>query len=272
MTALSVLDQTSGVVSSRLGSDGYYRMVLDSPQIAKTAKPMQFVNIKLGALEDPFLRRPFSLSGIYPEKGLLEVTWKVVGRGTEAMTLIGPGNTLSILGPLGNGFTHKTSRLWLVAGGSGLAPMFPLAAKARQENCEVQLFYGAHCQKDLMESDKFQDIGCHVHVATEDGSLGAQGFVTDLLKPHLEGFNPRHQMVACGPNPMLSALKNLVGTSVELYVSLESRMACGVGLCKGCAVRASGETERYLHVCTDGPVFKARDVLLEGEVSSGALC
>ncbi len=270
MTAPSVIDVKSKVVSSRLGSDGYYRIVLNCPEVAKTAKPMQFINIKLGTFEDPFLRRPFSLSGIYPEEGLLEITWRVVGRGTKAMTSIEPGDTLSVLGPLGNGFVPESPRLWLVAGGSGLAPMFPLAYAARQKNCEVRLFYGARCQNELMKQDRFKEIGCEVCVATEDGSQGAAGYVTQQLESYVEDFDPRHQMMACGPLPMLSALKNLIGTSLELCVSLEARMACGIGLCKGCAVRLSGEEERYLHVCTDGPVFKAQDVFLEGEVRSDA--
>ncbi len=275
MTLRSIVDIPSQVVSVEKDSGGVYRALLESPNIARRARPLQFVNVRVSSGSEPFLRRPFSISQFHKDLGLIEITWRVVGRGTQSMALWEPGDTVWVLGPLGNGFslrshTQSTGKgrsphLWLATGGTGLAPMYPLAQEAKELGYEVSLFYGARSSADSMDTDRFQNQGCSVHTATEDGSVGYRGFVTELLASYAEDFRKGEIMVACGPEPMLQAITRLVGDSLELYLSLEARMACGIGLCQGCAVKASGQEERYLHVCRDGPVFRASDVDLGGE-------
>ncbi|MGI6643712.1 MAG: dihydroorotate dehydrogenase electron transfer subunit [Bacillota bacterium] len=276
MTPRKIVDAQGQVVSIEKDVGGVYRALLDSPDIARRARPLQFVNVKVGDGSDPFLRRPFSISGIHEDSGLIEITWRIVGRGTEIMSRWEPGDTVKVLGPLGNGFSLRTEsrdvfgdrkqpRLWLVAGGTGLAPMYPLAQEAKELGYEVSLFFGARSKDELMDTSRFQNLGCEVHTTTEDGSAGHRGLVTEVLTRYVQVFRKGEIMVACGPEAMLGAVKSFVGHSLDLYVCLEGRMACGIGLCQGCAVKARGQDVAYLHVCSHGPVFLASDVDLGGE-------
>lgn len=287
-----VCDVKAEVASVDVVPGEAYRAVLFAPEIARKARPLQFVNVRVTEGVHPFLRRPFSLSWFSAEEGIIEITWAVVGEGSKMMTGWSPGTQVDVLGPLGNGFvptdvtasvaadvaadadadvrlpadpTRKLARqiskkpkIRLVGGGTGLAPMYPLAALAVYLGWETSLFYGARSMAQVMDTSRFARVGCRVHVATQDGTFGSTGRVTDLLEPVIPSFEPDDLTVACGPTPMLRAVKSLMGGSPSpLYVSLESRMACGTGLCKGCAVRAVGKEERYYHVCSDGPVFRA---------------
>lgn len=299
--------------SIRKEQGGVWTALLHAPDIARRARPMQFVEIKVGPSTDPFLRRPFGLSRLSPEEGYIGITWAVVGKGTSLMAGWREGDTVSVLGPLGNGFqpdwilckalptagsppgkhrpvqhagvypagedatgedqgsTDEGRSVWLVAGGTGLAPLYPLAQSVRPLCSDITLVYGAKTSALLMDTSPFEAMGCRVTVCTEDGSEGIKGWVTEPLKHFLASLagglkdNPP-LAVACGPTPMLRAAKAMLrSTPVELHISLEERMACGAGLCKGCAVKAAPPREGYLHVCTDGPVFRAGEVLLGGE-------
>jgi len=255
-----------------------YRATLKAPQIAETARPFQFVNVKVTDRRDPFLRRPFSLSAMDPDAGTVEITWAVVGQGTKIMSNWKPGQLVQVLGPLGNGIVPEdllntsslpdhckpSSQLILVAGGTGIAPMGPLAKLASTAGWDVVVCYGARDFSCVADLSRFEDAGCQIFVATEDGSAGKKGLVTDLLKYCLKKKAANVAVVACGPRPMLRAAKSICTEKhVKLYVSLEERMACGTGLCKGCAVKASDKKIGYYHVCTDGPVFLADAVDLE---------
>ncbi|HHW18148.1 MAG TPA: dihydroorotate dehydrogenase electron transfer subunit [Firmicutes bacterium] len=281
MSTPEIHDVLAEVMSVKRCRGGVYRAELVAPEIAAAAKPFQFVNIKVSPGNDPFLRRPFSLSRIEPDEGIIEITWAVVGKGTGIMATWEPGRKVKILGPLGNGFSledkgltggfiaplgGKAPELILVAGGTGLAPMYPLVMSARKSGFTVSLFYGGRSLESLMDTDRFEQSGCEVHISTEDGSAGFRGVVTGLFESHLRNLSASDIVVACGPRPMLQRLKSMCGQrNIRLYVSLEERMACGVGLCKGCAVKTSGNDPGYRHVCTDGPVFLADTVELGGE-------
>ncbi len=170
-------------------------------------------------------------------------------------------NRVSPRGP----YLARRGHLFLIAGGTGLAPLLPLAAEARSKGWQVSLFYGARSSESLLDCSGAEALGCDVRLATDDGTAGSRGFVTDLASLSLEGAQKSDLAVACGPAPMLRVVKSLCSRlGVELWVSLEERMACGTGLCKGCAVKKA-DSEGYYHVCTDGPVFRARDVDLGGE-------
>lgn len=283
MTGARAFDARASVVSVSPVPGGAFRAVLRAPEIARCSKPLQFVNVKIGDGPHPFLRRPFSLSDMRVDQGLIEITWAAVGEGSLMMTNWEPGTPVRVLGPLGNGFVPcdardftvtRPPRMILIAGGTGLAPMYPLAAFSVNLGHNARLLYGARSGDAVMDTGRFIRAGCPVQIATEDGSLGLKGRVTDLLASVLGDLGPGDTVVACGPVPMLRAVKSLLcgrgagEKRIPLFVSLESRMACGTGLCKGCAVPASEKDPQgapvYLHVCTDGPVFDAGSVDLEG--------
>ncbi len=267
------IDEEAQVLSVARSGGRAVHALLAAPKIASKAIPMQFVMVKVREGSDPFLRRPFCISRLDAEAGLIGITWDVVGRGTEIMAAWEPGQKVPVLGPLGNGLLPETvapdsrRRLFIVAGGTGLAPMGPLAESAKARGWEVAVLYGARAEEFLLDTSAFSAIGCPVAIATDDGSVGVHGFVTEIAASALKEAGPGDIAVSCGPAPMIAATKSLCARSgVTLYLSLEQRMACGTGLCRGCAVKMARE-DRYYHVCSDGPVFLAEDVDLRGEVS-----
>jgi dihydroorotate dehydrogenase electron transfer subunit len=222
--------------------------------------PGQFV--MLGPLKedstDPFLNRPFSihrLSG--PDR--LQLLIAVVGQGTRILSALEPGRRLGLLGPLGNGFTMPESSrpALLVAGGLGVAPLFFLAEELCSRGARPRLLYGAGSVDQLVPTDGLQAKGVSVKLATDDGSAGFHGFVSGLMERELGEGNP--YLAACGPVEMLRAAAGTArDRGLDLEVSLESRMACGLGACLGCTVFLPGGADR--RVCCDGPVFPAREV------------
>jgi dihydroorotate dehydrogenase electron transfer subunit len=272
-----IVDELAQVLSVEEGRGRIVRALLQSPEIARRAKPLQFVLVKVRPGNDPFLRRPFCLSLVDPSSGLIRITWDVVGQGTAIMANWIAGQEVLVLGPLGNGLDLAAlalskagaarRRMFIIAGGTGLAPMYPLAVAAKTSGYDVTLFYGAKSAEFLFDSSEFLKIGCAVTVATDDGSEGAQGFVTDIAAPALRSVKIGDVAVTCGPVPMMRETKRFcVEAGVDLYIVLEQRMACGTGLCRGCAVKAAtktGEPESYLHACLEGPVFRADQVDLE---------
>lgn len=271
----SAIDEKAQVLAVDRGRGRSVRALLSSPRIARSAIPMQFVMVKARDGTDPFLRRPFSLSEIDAGEGIIGITWDIVGRGTEMMAAWEPGDEVQVLGPLGNGLdvpqaeADSPRRLYLVAGGTGLAPMLPLAKMAFNRGWDISVFYGARSSEYLLDYAPLEDLGCKVEIATDDGSLGVKAFVTDLARAALANAGPGDLAVSCGPTPMTRALKRVCeDLPVKLYVSLEERMACGTGLCKGCAVKST-KSDGYFHVCSDGPVFLSTDVELGSPVISG---
>lgn len=276
MSKVEIFDAKARVISLSKCQGNVYRAILEAPEIASHAKPMQFVDVLVRESSDPLLRRPFSLSGIEPSKGTIEITWAVVGKGTEVMTRWQINQRVRVLGPLGNGLDGKffevANRLILIAGGTGFAPLFPVAKTARHFDIDTTVLYGAKSLDLVMDTEPLERIGCKVHIATEDGSRGRKGLVTDLLRTEIDMSadededNRQVLSVACGPQPMLAAVKSqLSDTNISLYVSLEQRMACGYGLCQGCVVKSTRPEDGYYRVCTDGPVFPASKVDLERE-------
>lgn len=294
----------AAVVKNEGICDSLYSTVFFSPELASRIHPAQFLAIKVRPGPDPFLRRPFSVSMAGLPEGTVQIVWAKVGRGTELMTMWREGDLVNILGPLGNGFLPRSfGHLIIVAGGTGIGPVPFMIRRILEENPEsrITLLYGARSRGGLYPPDRLPaGPNLSVIAATEDGSFGERGLVTDLLASRLAGlstsdsgtgtgFTGRTGAVgsgarseqpagdgagdvlafACGPRPMLSVVKKLTrAAGVPLYVSLEERMGCGAGLCRGCAARASNRSERatshYLHVCVDGPVFAAEEVDLEG--------
>jgi dihydroorotate dehydrogenase electron transfer subunit len=241
----------------------YYKMILYAPDIAKLAMPGQFVNIHLSNKYEPFLRRPFSIHKVLDSK--IEILYKLVGVGTKILSRKRSGDYLDIIGPLGNGFSLSSAVYsLLVAGGIGVAPLIFLAeklAELRAQNSKVKILVliGARTKKQILCEREFQALGCDVKIATDDGSRGFKGSVSDLLNRLLSTVDYRPSKIyACGPKQMLQEIACISKRyNVPTQVSLEEHMACGFGACLGCVIQTKNG---YKRVCKDGPIFSLRDI------------
>ncbi|HET6384663.1 MAG TPA: dihydroorotate dehydrogenase electron transfer subunit [Armatimonadota bacterium] len=241
---------------------GCFRLWIESPEISQVAQPGQFVNVRSETGWTPLLRRPFSFCDIDPEAGAFSLLYQVVGPGTARMSQLQAGDPISIVGPLGNGFSLDAPTRYsiLCAGGIGIAP-FPAVARALQGRTILRAVIGARaeslclCQKDL------SDLEISLSIATEDGSAGVRGFVTEPLRQALEMNPPGETTVfACGPEPMLAAVAALCREyGCEGQLSVEAVMGCGVGACLSCVFHTPDA--RYIRSCVEGPVFGTREIL-----------
>ncbi|MBQ6678529.1 MAG: dihydroorotate dehydrogenase electron transfer subunit [Lachnospiraceae bacterium] len=226
-----------------------FRLVLagDTSQVTAAG---QFVNVSLPGF---FLRRPISVADAGENE--LTLIFKTVGQGTDALSKMPAGTALSVLTGLGNGYDLSKSgeRPLLLGGGVGVPPLYLLAKKLRVSGKDVSVVLGFNTKEEIFYEDEFRALGCHVTVATADGSYGVKGFVTDALPEGCTYF------YTCGPLPMLKAVYRTLALDGEF--SLEERMGCGFGACMGCSVRVKGG---YKRVCKDGPVFKKEELLWEG--------
>jgi len=253
--------QKTEIIRTEKLADDIYRYTLLAPDIAAAARPGQFVMVRAGEALDPLLRRPFSVHQV-AGGGLLQILIKVIGKGTQALANLEAGHHMDVLGPLGRGFVCNTgSRHYLVGGGIGIAPLLFLAKQLLKKNepAAIKVLLGARTGDEITALvDDFEAMGVAVQAATEDGSLGKRGLVTDLMAP-LQNEKPA-TVYTCGPYPMLRAVAGACrDKNWACQVSLETVMACGLGACLGCAVLRAG-MNGYVHVCKDGPVFDAGDV------------
>jgi dihydroorotate dehydrogenase electron transfer subunit len=249
-----------------------YRIRLHLPDLAARIRPGQFLMLRLPGRSDPLLGRPFALyDTVLDGQGhpvAVDVVYLVVGRVTGLLAGARPGDRVETWWPLGNGFPdlQDLDRVGLVAGGIGQTPFLAHVREllgsrgyggrpARRGARQVSLFYGVRTADLAAGVEDFRAAGAEVHLSSDDGSLGHRGFVTQLLAQHPR---PQH-LVGCGPEPMLRALAKLAaGWGVHCHVSLETPMACGVGICFSCVTRVQvGEGWDYRRVCVDGPVFDA---------------
>jgi len=260
------------VVAQRLLIPGHYVLTVEAPGISRTGRPGQFVMIDVAAtnriphpLYDPLWRRAFGLYHMYPEQGRFDILYRAGGKGSNLLAMAAPGDQLSILGPLGNGFPLHEARpvVALVGGGTGVPPLVALAGALAARGIQARAYIGGRTSTQLFGLDDFAALGIPVTVSTDDGSAGVRGVVTDILRPDAER-GVTGSVYACGPTPMLRAVQGLVRDyGLPCYLSVEAYMACGRGLCLGCAVRLAGDGQpRYAHACTDGPVFRADEVVL----------
>jgi len=262
---MAALVQARLVEKETLGSK-YFRLKVEAPDMAREAHPGQFVQIRCGETLDPFLRRPLSIHRFHREEGTVEFLVQRKGKGTGWLGRREPGQCLDLLGPLGKGFTLKQDQeTLLVGGGIGVAPLLALAEALAQLGRPPEVLIGANSREDLLKVEDFRALSREVAVSTLDGSLGAQGLVTDLLEEKLRrGF--RGFIYTCGPLGMMQKvawLAHRYGVTGE--ASLEANMACGLGVCLGCTCAVRGEQGPvYAHVCTDGPVFPLEAVMVDG--------
>lgn len=219
----------------------------------------QFVNVLIGDGKGHPLRRSISIASCNPEAKTLTLVYRVVGDGTKWMSERTVGDVIDVLGPLGNGFPAptKNGRVLIVGGGVGIPPLYQLAKTLATQGLELDIILGFKNQGDVFWTKEFSEFG-DVIICTEDGSLGEKGFVTAALKVD-KGWTT---LYSCGPKPMLEALKShFQGRDIQGYVSLEERMACGVGACWGCTcLDPTGSIAK--RICKEGPVFPWEEVSL----------
>ena len=235
-----------------------FSFTLLCPEVAKIAQAGQFVHILPKGYG---LRRPISIAGIDPEAGTLRLVFAIRGKGTDALAGLNQGDYMDMIAPLGHGFTlmPEAQHVVLVGGGIGVPPMLPLA---KYYGGRATAISGFRSFPQVILQEDLEALGAQTICCTEDGSAGAvKGFVTTPLEQLLsEGVDA---VYACGPTPMLKAVADVcLRTGTYCEISLEERMACGVGACLGCACKTKNENgeEQFLHVCKNGPVFKAEEV------------
>lgn len=236
------------VKSNEALTENVFRMIL-SGDISGISGPGQFVNIKIDGL---FLRRPISVCDT--DGDTLTLIYKVVGKGTEALSKMMSGARLSMLTGLGNGYDTSLSgdAPLLIGGGAGVPPLYLLAKKLLSEGKKVSVILGFNKNTEVFYEREFRALGCSVTVTSVDGSCGTKGFVTDALPKNYS------YVYTCGPEPMLKAVYKNTVTSGQF--SFEERMGCGFGACMGCSCRT---VTGYKRICKDGPVMKKEEILWE---------
>lgn len=256
-----MLDERCLIVEHAEIGSGYRLLVLDAPGIASAVKPGQFVHVRVPALEESALRRPFSVFDAGEDR--VSILYKTVGRGTAALNLAKAGESLRVEGPLGKGFPESCSGVaLLVGGGYGVAPLYFLARRFAARGIESRLFVGGRTKADLLALDKFDALGVKTFPATNDGSFGTKGFAVVPLDEELRGLREAgsaFEFFACGPDGLLKAVSDrAVSLGVPGWISVDRHMICGVGACYACIQKTVSGNARC---CVDGPVFNARDLV-----------
>ncbi|MBB3851338.1 dihydroorotate dehydrogenase electron transfer subunit [Parageobacillus caldoxylosilyticus] len=238
-----------------------YEITLSGHLVEEMNAPGQFVHVKVTSQTAPLLRRPLSLCRIDQDASECTLIYRKVGIGTTLLSEKRPGETVDVLGPLGNGFpldaVEKGQRALLVGGGIGVPPLYELAKQLVEKGVIVTNVLGFQTKDAVFYEQEFSMFG-ETYVATVDGSYGMKGFVTDVIDQRGISFDV---LYACGPKPMLKALEQAFPHK-EVYLSLEERMGCGIGACFACVCRVPDSETAYKKVCSDGPVFKAGEVVL----------
>lgn len=273
------------ILSNEKIAEGTYKLRLEVPAIACKITPGQFVMVRLAGFDDPMLGRAFALYDVIHDQNneplAIEVVYLVHGKMTTALSSRQVGDFAEIWGPLGNGFSPMDSNpleeLILVAGGIGQTPFLAVGKEALRSGrfgtversplraSKVTLCYGVRNVSLLAGADDFRSAGMELRIASDDGSIGYQGLVTDLLKEELvrtEGKS--RQVLCCGPEPMMQAVAEIcLAQEVPCQVSLETPMACGIGICFSCVAKVTqpdGEWD-YKRTCVEGPIFDAAKIV-----------
>ena len=242
-----------------------FKFSIKAPNIVKNSKPGNFIEIRITEQLDPFLRRPISIYNLDRENGILEFIFQVKGKGTEILSKKKVGDLIDIVGPLGYGtFKYEEyQNIAIIGGGIGVFPLYELAKSAKKDGKNVNTYIGFRNKDIVMLEEEFKSVSNELTITTDDGSYGKSGFAIEFLEKDLN-TKKIDAIYACGPLPMLKAVQKLsIEKNIPCQISLEEKMACGLGVCLGCAVKTSKSSKdnpEYLHVCKAGPVFNARDV------------
>jgi dihydroorotate dehydrogenase electron transfer subunit len=243
-----------------------FKLTLSSSLICNNAKPGNFVHIRVSQSGSPLLRRAFSIHKLERSKNGFEILFRVIGSGTKILSKALPGESLDVLGPIGNSFTlpKKQQQVMLVAGGMGIAPLWFLLnhLMRRVGKGKLTFFLGCKNKEELLYVENLKSMGINLVIATDDGSAGRKGLITEVFFKEMKKRNHVHKRLAvysCGPQMMLKRMSE-ISKKLNLccQISLETHMACGMGACWGCVVKL--KDGNYKRVCVDGPVFDAREV------------
>jgi dihydroorotate dehydrogenase electron transfer subunit len=285
-------DESVAVIENRSLSGSHYLLSLDAPRQAPAVRPGQFAMVRIPGRSDVLLRRPMSIYDVLPPAGaassprhesaprILQLLYKIVGRGTRLMANLQPGDKVGLLAPLGHGFfeeeylphAHECDEVLQVAGGIGIAALLLPTKHLADAGFKQRLFFGARTKEDLVGVEEFKPLVRAMLLATENGSAGYRGFVTRPLQDYLtKHTNKKFLLMACGPWAMLRATVELaLRFRHPCLVSMENRMGCGLGVCLGCSIRVQGSGhEAYQRVCMEGPVFWAEKVVWETDKKLG---
>lgn len=279
----SALQATAKVVEQHLMATNTYRLRIECPEIARQIVPGQFFMIRDPSLNDPMLGRPFALLDTWEDESSepagVDFGYVVVGKLTQRMSTWQPGDVCEIWGPLGNGFSVPScKRLFLVAGGIGQTPFLAVAKEALGLKKygqpvraagdlpdEITLCYGVRGKEYLAGLDLFDLPGLELQISTDDGSDGHHGYVSDLLKQAIESGRGPDAVYCCGPEPMMAGVADICSQhDIKTWLSLETPMACGFGICFSCVTKVKlddGEWD-YRRTCVEGPVFPAEQLCL----------
>lgn len=254
---MSKIKQKATVISQEALIPGVFSMWIDTKEIAGEAKPGQFISVYTKDASK-LLPRPISICEIDKSAGRLRIVYRVAGAGTDEFSRYKAGDSVEIMGPLGNGFPVRNKKAFLIGGGIGIPPMLELS---KMLDCEKQIILGY--RDKLFMNEEFEANGS-VYIATEDGSTGSHGNVLDAIR---ENALNAEVIYACGPTPMLKAVKSYAEEhNIECYISLEEKMACGIGACLACVCKSKEVDEHSKvnnkRICNDGPVFLAQEVEL----------
>lgn len=262
--SLNTYDVQTTILANEEVTEAHYLLRCECPEIAKNALPGQFIHVMVSQDTGMLLRRPFT---IYTVEGHeITMLYQIIGDGTKRLSEMQIGEPLQVLGPLGNtfDFTTKPEPAILVGGGAGIASLMLLAAALRENGIQTLGLVGAQHRARLLSVADLESIGISVHIATDDGSIGHHGFVTDILTELLETPDwCRPTIYACGPHGMLSAVAKIaMDFEVPTQIAMENRMGCAMGVCLGCVcpIRIDENRIEYQRVCTEGPVFNAADI------------
>jgi dihydroorotate dehydrogenase electron transfer subunit len=258
-----MLEQTVTIVSNERDTDSYFRLVLRAPQIVPLIQPGQFAHVRILPLKDALLRRPFSIFQVADDT--FSILYKTVGQGTDVLSRMRAGEAVSVIAPLGHGFTVPPAggeTPLLVAGGYGMAAMFLLAQRSPQRGI---IFVGGRRKVDILCEKEFAALGWEIRVTTEDGSHGEKGMVTQPLRAGLQHGTSGKKLFACGPTPMLKAIGKIAEEfNLPAELSMDEHMCCGMGTCLTCVIPVkTGGGWEYQRTCTEGPVFDSRKILWE---------
>lgn len=251
------------IVSQAEIAEHIFKLTLQGELVREMDEPGQFVHLKVSNHAEPLLRRPISISDINKKENQFTMIYRAEGRGTSLLSERKPGEVVDVLGPLGKGFPIEAVSAGevalLVGGGIGVPPLYELSKQLVKRGVKVIHVLGFQSEKVVFYEEDFTKLS-ETYVATVDGSYGTKGFVTNIIEDRKLKFDV---LYSCGPTPMLKALEHNYQDK-KVYLSLEERMGCGIGACFACVCHTGDDPtgHTYKKVCSDGPVFKAGEVLL----------
>lgn len=258
-----VLQRTGSIVENKKLTDALYLVTIAVDDIPNALLPGQFIHVQIPGMEGHILRRPFSVYYVDTETSTLTVLYQVVGFGSRHLTSLTKGAEVDVMGPVGTPWSApaEAKRVLLVAGGVGSAPLYMHACELVSRGLEVTVVLGAQTKAAHVTQDRYSAlVGDNLLLATDDGSCGFAGFCTGVVEQQI-AKNSFDYVACCGPEPMMKAVSGMtLAAGIPTYISLEKRMACGIGACLSCVVMTKDGNKR---ACVDGPVFDAAEVIWE---------